>query len=349
MKRIHVIILLLMLVPFGLQANKWGRVVSLDGLWQFTVGDNPKWADIDCNTANWDKILVPGQWENYYPGYNGYAWYRRTFDVKSFPGDGPLYLMLGQIDDVDEVFINGVKVGQTGAFMPNFVTKYDIERVYILPDGLLKATNNVIAIRVYDIAGPGGIVSGNRIGIFYDNDKNLLSLDLSGKWKFSIYRQKGVADVGFNDKDWDEINVPGTWESQDYDGYDGYAWYRTKFILPSELENQELYLVLGKIDDFDKVYLNGKLVGRAENLENYSNMNRGRTWQLYRVYPISPNQLRKINELVVEVFDEQLDGGIYEGPIGLMKPNNARILLDRNNYDFWDNPVRGLFRLFEIY
>jgi hypothetical protein len=318
-------------------------MANLEGMWSFTVGDNMQWADPAYNPTDWDKIPVPGQWENHYPGYNGFAWYRRTFDIRSVPGEGTIALMLGYIDDVDEVFINGVKVGQSGSFPPDFNTAYNVERVYHLPNELLKPTNNVIAVRVFDTAGPGGIMRGSNFGIFYDNDFSLISLDLSGQWKFSTLRERGLFDVGFNDQHWAEIKVPAYWESQGYENYDGLAWYRTKFILPASLEDQELYLVLGKIDDMDKVYLNGDLIGRTEYLTDFNRLNRGNAHQLYRTYKIPIGKLRKFNVLVVEVNDERLGGGIYEGPIGLMTPQNARIIEERNKNQRWGYPIRILF------
>lgn len=339
----------LIFISSNTQANKWGRVAGLEGLWKFSVGDDIEWAKSNFNDNNWDNILVPDNWDNYYDGYNGYAWYRKKFNIRSLPNEGSLVLMLGRIDDVDEVFINGVKIGQTGSFMPNFESAYNIERRYSIPNGLLKESNNTIAIRVYDAGGPGGIVQADLLGIFFDNDISLLSLNLSGKWKFSVIREKGITNLGFNDSGWDEINVPGKWENQGYDGYDGYAWYRKKFTLPTELENKELYIVLGRIDDFDKVYLNGEMIGRTEYLDYYSRIDKWRAYQLYRVYKVPALKFKKINELVVEVFDEKLSGGIYEGPIGLMTYNDAKILIERNEYDYWDNPIRAILRLFDIY
>lgn len=350
MKKTIIILAILAIATLPVFATKWSRIVNLEGLWHFSVGDNLKWAEQEFDSKNWDRINVPGAWENYYNGYNGFGWYRKSFDMKILPDEGNLVLMLGRIDDVDEVFVNGVKIGQTGSFLPNFETAYNVEQTYQLPEGLLKPANNVIAVRVYDMGGSGGMVGGMNIGIFHDNDQSLLSFDLSGDWKFSVYSERGVYDIGFDDSKWDEVKVPGTWENQGYDDYNGYAWYRKKFILPANLENQELYLVLGKIDDFDKVYFNGSLIGRTEDIPEYSRTNRGRAWQLYRVYKIPQNKLKKMNVLVVEVRDDQLDGGIYEGPVGIMTAANATIIQERNSTNsFWDNPLRAILRGLYIY
>ncbi len=349
MKRRYTFVILFILSSFfaaNASASNWVRISPLDGLWQFSVGDNMEWANPSTNVSTWDRISVPGKWENHYDGYNGFAWYRRNFNVSWVPEEGEIQLFLGRIDDVDEVFINGVKVGQTGSFFPDFETAHNIDRRYRVPEGLLKPGNNVIAVRVYDVGGQGGIVSGNRIGIYYNSDVELLSLDLSGAWKFSIVRERGLFENSFDDSHWDEIHVPGTWENQGYPDHDGYAWYRTRFEVPDNLKSQTIYLVLGKIDDYDKVYLNGEVIGRTEHLDDFTRYRRDLAWQLYRVYKIPVALLQRENVLVVEVRDEQLDGGIYEGPIGLMTPQNAKIILDRNRPEFWADPIRYIMRYF---
>jgi hypothetical protein len=343
MKSIRIILILMVLTtvlsPLRLKAVDWSRVVDLEGSWYFTVGDNPSWSDPGVSTDDWDQIPVPCKWEEYYEGYNGYAWYRRNFEVKAFPPSNNLVLFMGQIDDVDEVFVNGVKVGQTGSFFPNYKSAWNVQRKYELPNGLLKQGKNTIAVRVYDEGLDGGI-RGGRIGIYFDNDVNLLSFNLSGKWKFSPYRERNCTSEKFDDSQWPEINVPGKWETQGYPGYDGYAWYRKKFTLPSDMQNQRLYIVLGKIDDMDKVYINGELIGQTEDLKRYREYNRSNSWRMYRAYPIPQGVLKEQNTIVVQVYDKYGDGGIYEGPVGLAQPEDARALLERETDDnsfnnFW--------------
>lgn len=337
---------LLCIITTKSHATQWSSVVNLSGAWSFTVGDNPEWANPKTDISDWDRIFVPGKWEDFYPGYNGYAWYRKNFDMKPYPKTGKIWLLLGKIDDVDEVYINGVKIGQTGSFFPNYQSAYNIERKYPIPNNLLKNTGNVIAVRVYDEALEGGIVHGDEIGIFYDNDHALLSFDLSGGWKFSIYRETGITRENFNDKDWDVINVPQSWESQGYLNHDGTAWYRKEFMLTRDLQNEELYLSLGKIDDLDKVFLNGVEIGRTQNLAYYDRFRKSDAWRMYRVYKIPTSLLKAKNVLVVEVYDDWGEGGIYEGPVGLVTKKNARIIEDRNRENYHSNPFRAIIRSF---
>jgi len=59
------------------------------------------------------------------------------------------------------VFFNGVKIGFSGGFPPNYYTAWNAEREYRIPNELLNYNgDNVIAVRIYDKGGEGGIYSG---------------------------------------------------------------------------------------------------------------------------------------------------------------------------------------------
>ena len=66
--------------------------------------------------------------------------------------------MLGKIVDVDEIYINGVRIGGTGSFPPNFQSARDQERCYRVPAGVVHGDGtDLIAVRVFGAAGKGGI------------------------------------------------------------------------------------------------------------------------------------------------------------------------------------------------
>ncbi|MEL7587998.1 MAG: glycoside hydrolase [Prolixibacteraceae bacterium] len=332
-------------LSFGqLKAADWLSVADLRGSWAFTVGDDPAWADPKLETTGWDWVTVPGRWESNYPDYNGYAWYKKKFNLRVLPEKANIVLFLGYIDDVDEVFINGQRVGQTGKFFPYFETAHTVERRYVVPASLLKRTGNVIAVRVFDAAMDGGIVRAGNFGLFYDQEQNMLSVDLSGAWKFSTDNFGDMHSPGLNDASWKELFVPMTWENQGYADYDGVAWYRKRFIMPESLKGKELYLVMGKIDDLDQVYLNGTLIGRTEDMPQYSRFRRDMAFSLMRIYKIPVNLLRSKNLLSVEVTDHHGLGGIYEGPVGIVTRDAALKISDKHragsvgdwNFSFWD-------------
>lgn len=329
-----------------LEAADWKQLVDLRGQWEFTVGDDPSWSKPTANTSDWDKLPVPYNWEDFYEGYNGYAWYRRSFDLSSIPGEQELILFLGYIDDVDEVFLNGVRIGQTGKFPPQFTTAYNVERQYRIPKSNLKTGTNIISVRVYDEMRDGGIVSGNKIGIYTDRNQVFLNVNLSGDWKFSIENEINFQKPNFNDQEWKTVHVPAKWESQGFENYDGYGYYRKQFSLSPAYIQGENYLVLGKIDDFDRVFLNGQQIGKVEDLEDYNRFFRDNSYRIYRIYKIPSGLLKSENVVAVEVFDQFGEGGIYEGPIGLM--SRDRMLRMRDNIDdenFDQNPLEVLFKL----
>ena len=56
--------------------------IDLEGNWRFSIGDDTAWASPYFKDNDWEKIKVPAMWEDQgFHGYNGYAWYRKTFDV----------------------------------------------------------------------------------------------------------------------------------------------------------------------------------------------------------------------------------------------------------------------------
>ena len=99
----------------SLQANetKLQRIESLTGNWKFSIGDNMNWSAYNFEDSDWESIRVPGNWENQgFHGYDGYAWYRNEFTVDVKYASSSLYLSLGYIDDVDEVYVNGKLIGK---------------------------------------------------------------------------------------------------------------------------------------------------------------------------------------------------------------------------------------------
>ncbi len=146
---------------------------------------------------------------------------------------------------------------------------------------------------------------------------------LPGSWKFHTGDDPAWSQPGFDDGAWKSLHIGQGWDSQGYQDYDGFAWYRTHLRIPSSLKTQaylkgELKLQLGKIDDGDQVYLNGKLVG--QNAGRMGTIEQG-PWNQERVYRL-PTDDPAIhwdgdNVIAVRVYDHSGNGGMYEGPYGV--------------------------------
>ena len=307
-----------LLTPIGLSGQDWESVMSLRGEWKFSIGDRQTWAEPDYNDSDWEKIRVPSTWEDEgFHGYDGYAWYRTSFNGRELSAQENYYLRLGYIDDVDEVYVNGNLVGITGSFPPHFRTAYKSAREYPIPTEFLNFDGrNVIAVRIYDTRLEGGIVSG-RVGIYINRSTSRLDIDLSGIWKFSLGDDPDWKEEEYNDSRWERIKVPSSWDKQGFYKYDGYAWYRKEFFVPKDLEGEDLVLFLGRIDDFDRTYINGKLVGSTKDFKRYGTSMSFREKREYKI-PSDVIKPGEMNTIAVRVEDMGNVGGIYEGTIGIV-------------------------------
>jgi len=324
---IKVLLLLAFVITFmpgNSAAQQLKEFKNLSGRWKFSIGDNMEWANPDYNDSNWESLYVPATWEEQgFHGYDGYAWYRIKVRLSGIPKNSALYLKLGYIDDVDEVFVNGQKIGQTGQFPPHYTTAYNANRSYLIPNSIINGSEEItIAVRVFDEGGEGGIVNGN-ISIQIDLSSVITDLNLSGKWKF----QTGFCTGNLNDinyHQWDDIIVPGQWEDQGYKDYDGYACYAKEFTLSGQFTNKHMILLLGRIDDLDMVYLNGTLIGQSGEFNPETVRTHRDTYKQLRSYHIPPGLLNNNgkNVIIVKVYDNFGSGGIYEGSIGLISQEN---------------------------
>ncbi len=114
----------------------------------------------DC--PEWAAIPVPATWEKSGGGildrYDGVAWYRCFVRVPAEWQGETLHLELGRIDDSDTAYFNGAEIGHTGA--SGLATRFEQPtRSYPVPPKDVRFGEvNLIALRVQDGGGSGGIV-----------------------------------------------------------------------------------------------------------------------------------------------------------------------------------------------
>lgn len=148
------------IISNGIQAQ---LVQQLPNECKFKQGDDLNWASLEFDDAYWDIKLLATSWASTTQKANVFAWYRIKIvipsSMKSLAENGNgIKLNLGKIDDVDQTFFNGKLIGQTGSLPPNYQTKWDVKRSYIISENdVLWDKENVIAVRVFspDNAGIG--------------------------------------------------------------------------------------------------------------------------------------------------------------------------------------------------
>lgn len=152
---------------------KLGELPSIDA--GLANGAAP-WASADLDESAWKLIAVPGAWErNGYPGLDGIVWLRTSFNLSANEARQMSSLTLGAVDDDDITWINGVEIGRTSGYFQR--------RQYSVPAGALREGRNVLAVRVSDGAGDGGIMANAGEPFL---DVGGVKKVLSGSWKFRI-------------------------------------------------------------------------------------------------------------------------------------------------------------------
>ncbi len=122
----------------------------------------------------------------------------------------------------------------------------------------------------------------------------------------------------FNDSAWKLMNLPGYIEQNGLDGVDGIIWFRRVIEISPDETGKPATLSLSKINDSDRTYLNGTLIGSTIQLAEKS-----------RVYTIPAGILKPgKNILAVQVEDVGGMGGIYGDSTALkLKCGNRNISL----------------------
>jgi sialate O-acetylesterase len=137
--------------------------LDLTGTWKFRAGDDPTYKNPQIDEASFTTLHVPSYWENSMGDLDGYGWYRKSFGAVLHATNDTMVLMLGKIDDTDEVYLNGTKIGGSGNLnnsdRHSGVGYYNQNRGYYFPASLLK-DENILAVRVHDHGGQGGIYEG---------------------------------------------------------------------------------------------------------------------------------------------------------------------------------------------
>jgi cephalosporin-C deacetylase-like acetyl esterase len=185
-----------------------GAVLNAQNLlkfeWKFQTGDNLEWAKPGFDDKSWGSITAGTLWEAQgYSNYDGFAWYRQTIVISSkikaeTVQNGGLTLKLGTIDDVDYTYWNGEQIGKNGEIPPNYLGAYDKVRSYTIPaEKILWDKPNMIAVRVFDNGGGGGII-GDDLSCSVRGLEELLTIEPVFSREDHLFLEKGPIEFPVN-------------------------------------------------------------------------------------------------------------------------------------------------------
>ncbi|WP_461074071.1 sialate O-acetylesterase [Spirosoma horti] len=140
-----------------------------------TAADEQTWASTTLNDSDWKTMNMPGDWEwGGLPTLDGVVWFRQDVVIPEGVNSQKMVLYIDSVADNDSTFVNGQLIGNT---------KGGKARAYAVPDGLLKPGRNVVAIRVTDTGGSGGLMGRPEELKLAGNN---LTIPLAGKWKHRV-------------------------------------------------------------------------------------------------------------------------------------------------------------------
>ena len=172
--------------PLQAEYQKW-----LNTLKQIELkpAGNDQWKDLSFNDENvqsteyndskWPVMELPTQFERVIGEFDGAVWFRKMVDIPQNMTGKDLTLSLGPIDDMDRTYFNGKLIGSTE--VSGF---WQVERNYEIPSSLVKAGANLIAVRVLDTQGGGGIYgTSEKMKLSLKSDSKSF-MPLKGDWKY---------------------------------------------------------------------------------------------------------------------------------------------------------------------
>jgi len=179
--------------------------VEVKGDWQFkpdkeNIGLKEGWDKPGLDDSSWKAIKVPMSWEKQGYDYDGVAWYRHKFTVPADWRGKEIVIMLPCADDTDDTFINGTRIGGLNKAPL-------VRRAYKIPGNIINLVGeNLIAIRVEDHTGSGGLTEG-RAELVVQNpprsamkkgnqDESVPEMELSCNESRNIGRWKSHGHVG---------------------------------------------------------------------------------------------------------------------------------------------------------
>ncbi len=150
---------------------------QLDDYWS-GVDDSAFFArrfkDTDFDDAHWKTSTQPSSFADIGLGsFDGVVWYRRQVEVPPSWVGSDLLLELPPIDDLDETFWNGERVGSLVGG-----GSWSKKRQYTIPAASVAAGQATLVIRALDTGGRGGFGAGTM-----KLSKGAEWIDLAGEWR----------------------------------------------------------------------------------------------------------------------------------------------------------------------
>ena len=279
---------------------------------------------------HWHTVEFPHRdFTRLMPMKNAFGWYGCEFDVPKALQDMDVYVALGVIDDANETFVNGVKIGGTGMLAKGSAWQED--RLYRIPAARLTPFSNFMAVHVWNLSGVGGIVGPPVLkAALVAPDAQWKIAFIGGKTHVghlntadSLDKALSLLSVKTN-LQWRKAPMPWRgWKAWGENVH--YAVFRTAFSLmngdsPRRM-NTPVVVDCGPVFDVAAFYLNGRRIGIVGRFPEDDSPAFTEAAQRARLI-VQPDAwaMDGDNELVAVIYRERGVGGL-PGVLGLLLHN----------------------------
>ena len=133
-------------------------IADLPKVWIFRLDFNDQgrqqdWGGVFVDKTQWQPIKIGEWWEPQGHQYDGIAWYRVEFNVPAAAKGRDLSLSFGAVDESAWVYLNGKQIGEHVIGDIGWDKRFEVA----IGDAVNVGTNNLLAVRVWDISRYGGI------------------------------------------------------------------------------------------------------------------------------------------------------------------------------------------------
>jgi hypothetical protein len=153
-------ILLLLLAS----ASAAAQPVNLSGQWKLSLADQPgpdqpSHAPPDVDDSRWPTVTLPQRT----PRNERIYWLRRTVQAPAHTQAGPLQVTVGLVAESYEIYVNGVRIGDTGDFGKPEVGFFQPRSFRVPSEAVTPGRTFVIALRIWNPgARRGSLTNGLR-------------------------------------------------------------------------------------------------------------------------------------------------------------------------------------------
>lgn len=140
-------------------ASAAAQPINLSGPWKLSLTDQPRRAQPDVDDSGWPTVTLPQRT----PRNERIYWLRRT--VPAPASTEPLQVTVGLVSESYEIYVNGVRIGDTGDFGKPEIGFFRPRSFRVPPEAVTSAPALTIALRIWNPgASWGSLTSGLRDG-----------------------------------------------------------------------------------------------------------------------------------------------------------------------------------------